>query len=113
MFLIFESAVLLSAVSRICVWRSVLQIAYCRGECSEAKYHVEQLSKIKECIVLLFCCAVVATLYMATIRVCLHDVSLMLERVEGAHGGEGGAPGQHTWHTQCSFLINRNTYSFT
>jgi hypothetical protein len=56
----------------------------------------------------LFCCAVVATLYMATIRVCLHDVSLMLERVEGAYGGEGGAPGQHTWHTQCSFLINRN-----
>jgi cytochrome b len=46
---------------------------------------------------------------MATIRVYLHDVSLMLVRVEGAHGGEGGAPGQHTWHTQCPFLINRNT----
>jgi hypothetical protein len=66
-----------------------------------------------KCILLLFCCAVVAALYMATIRVCLHDVYLMLERVESAHGGEGGAPGQHTWHTQCSFLINRNTYVAT
>jgi hypothetical protein len=45
---------------------------------------------------------------MATVRVYLHDVSLMLVRVEGAHGGEGGAPGQYTWHTQCPFLINRN-----
>jgi hypothetical protein len=53
-------------------------------------------------------CSVVVALYMATIRVYLHDVSLMLVRVEGAHGGEGGAPGQHTWHTQCPFLINRN-----
>jgi hypothetical protein len=52
-----------------------------------------------KCIVLLFCCAVVVALYMATIRVYLHDVSLMLVRVEGAHGGEGGASGQHTWHT--------------
>jgi hypothetical protein len=65
----------------------------CRGVCSEVKDHVEQLSKMKECIVLLCCCAVVATLYMATIRVCLHDVSLMLVRVEGAHKGEGGALG--------------------
>jgi hypothetical protein len=51
---------------------------------------------------------VVVAICMATIRVYLHDVSLMLVRVEGAHGGEGGAPGQHTWHTQCPFLINRN-----
>jgi hypothetical protein len=29
----------------------------------------------------------------------LHDVSLMLVKVEGAHGGEGGAPGQLTWRT--------------
>jgi hypothetical protein len=35
----------------------------------------------------------------------------MLVRVEGAHGGEGGAPGQHTWHTQCPFLINCNSVS--
>jgi hypothetical protein len=48
---------------------------------------------------------------MATIRVYLHEVSLMLVRVEGAHGGEGGAPGQHTWHTQRPFLINRNNWS--
>jgi hypothetical protein len=44
-----------------------------------------------KCIVLFFCCAVVVALYMATIRVCLHDVSLMLVKVEGAYGGEGGA----------------------
>jgi hypothetical protein len=56
-----------------------------------------------------FCCVVVVAIYMATIRVYLHDVSLMLVRVEGAYGGEGGAPGQHTWHTQCPFLMNRNT----
>jgi hypothetical protein len=48
---------------------------------------------------------------MATIRVYLHDVSLMLVRVEVAHGGEGGAPGQHTWHTQCPFLINCNSFA--
>jgi hypothetical protein len=52
-----------------------------------------------KCIVLFFCCAVVVALYMATIRVYLHDVFLMLVKVEGAHGGEGGAPGQPTWHT--------------
>ena len=62
-----------------------------------------------KCIVLLCCCAVVATFCMAIIRVYLHDVSLMLVTVEGAHGGEGGAPGQHTWYTQCPFLINRHT----
>jgi hypothetical protein len=49
--------------------------------------------------VVLCCCPVVLTLYMATIGVYLHDVFLMLVRVEGAHGGEGGALGQHTWHT--------------
>jgi hypothetical protein len=36
----------------------------------------------------------VVTLYMATIRVYLHDVFLMLVRVEGDRGGEGGAIGQ-------------------
>jgi hypothetical protein len=41
----------------------------------------------------------VVAIYMATIRVYLHDVSLMLVKVEGPHGGEGGALGQHTWHT--------------
>jgi hypothetical protein len=51
------------------------------------------------CIVLFFCCAVVVALYMTTIRVYLHDVSLMLVKVEGAHGGEVGAPRQPTWHT--------------
>jgi hypothetical protein len=50
------------------------------------------------CSVLFCCCAVVVTLYMATIRVYLHDVSLMLVRVEGAHRGVGGAPGQHVAH---------------
>jgi hypothetical protein len=49
--------------------------------------------------VVLCCCPVVVTLYMATIRVYLHEVSLMLVRVEGAHGGEGGALGQRTWST--------------
>ena len=52
-----------------------------------------------KCISLLCCCAVVVPLYMAIIRVYLHGVSLMLVRVEGAHGGEGGAPGQPTWRT--------------
>jgi hypothetical protein len=46
------------------------------------------------CFVVLF--SVVVALYMATVRVYLHDVSLMLVGEEGAHGGEGGAPGQHT-----------------
>jgi hypothetical protein len=41
-------------------------------------------------------CSVVVVLYMATVRVYLHDVPLMLVGEEGAHGGEGGAPGQHT-----------------
>jgi hypothetical protein len=43
--------------------------------------------------------AVVVALYMATIRVYLHNVSLMYLCVESAHGVEGGAAGQHTWHT--------------
>jgi hypothetical protein len=50
-------------------WSDIL----CCGECSEAKDHVEQLSKSKECMVL--CC--VATTLVATALVCLHDVSLM------------------------------------
>jgi hypothetical protein len=42
------------------IW-NILKQSYdwCRGGCSEAKDHVEQLSKIKECIlvfVLLWCC---------------------------------------------------------
>jgi hypothetical protein len=53
----------------------------------------------KSVFLCLFCCGVVVAIYMATIRVYLHDVSLMLVKVEGAHGGEGGALGQHTWHT--------------
>jgi hypothetical protein len=73
--------------------------ASCRGECSEAKDHVEQLSNVKECIVLFCCSAVVATFCRAATRVCLHDVSLMYLCVESAHGVEGGAAGQHTWHT--------------
>jgi hypothetical protein len=61
-----------------------------------------------KCIILLCCSAVVTTFYRVTDRVYLHDVFMMLVRVEGAHEGEGGAPGQHTWHTRCPFLINRN-----
>jgi hypothetical protein len=49
-----------------------------------------------KCIVLLFYCAVVVALYIATIRVYLHNVSLMLVRVEGAYRGKEGALGQHT-----------------
>jgi hypothetical protein len=52
-----------------------------------------------KCIVVLFCCAVVVALYIATIRVYLHNVSLMLVKVEGAYRGEGGALGQPTWRT--------------
>jgi hypothetical protein len=51
--------------------------------------------------------AVVATFCMAATRVCLHDVSLMYLCVESAHGVEGGAAGQHTWHTCCPYPINR------
>jgi hypothetical protein len=54
---------------------------------------------LKSVFLYLFCCGVVVAIYIATIRVYLHDVSLMLVKVEGAHGGEGGALGQHTWHT--------------
>jgi hypothetical protein len=78
---------------------------YC-GECSEANIMWSSSAKVN--CVLLFCSVVVIAIYMATIRVYLHDVSLMLVRVEGAHGGEGGALGQHTWYTQCPFRINRN-----
>jgi hypothetical protein len=46
-----------------------------------------------------FCYAVVATFCMAVTRVCLHDVSLMYLCVESVHRVEGGAAGQHTWHT--------------
>jgi hypothetical protein len=37
--------------------------------------------------------------FVGSDKVCSHDLSLMLVRVEGAHGGEGGALGQHTCHT--------------
>jgi hypothetical protein len=62
---------------------------------------IAQGSELKsmKCIVLFCCSAVVATFCRAATRVCLHDVFLMLVRVEGAHRGEGGAPGQRTWHT--------------
>jgi hypothetical protein len=45
------------------------------------------------------CYAVVATFCMAATTVYLHDVCLMCLCVESAHGVEGGAAGQHTWHT--------------
>jgi hypothetical protein len=48
------------------------------------------------CSVLLCCCG---RLIYGHNQVYLHDVSLMLVKVEGAHGGEGGEPGQPTWHT--------------
>jgi hypothetical protein len=51
------------------------------------------------CRVQLSCSVVVAISLVATDMVCLHDVSLMYNCVESAHGVEGGAPGQHTWHT--------------
>jgi hypothetical protein len=42
-------------------------------------------------VVLLCYYAIVVTLYIAVIRVYLHNVSLMLVRVEGAYRGKGGA----------------------
>jgi hypothetical protein len=69
-------------------------------------------SKVWRVLLLLCCCPVVVTLYMATITVYLHDVSLMLVRVEGAHGGQGRAPEPHTWHTWCPYLINRNRKAY-
>jgi hypothetical protein len=74
----------------------------CYGECSEAKDQVEQLSNVKECIlvsVLLWCSAVVAISLVAIDTICLHDVSLMYTCVESAYGVEGGALGQRTWYT--------------
>jgi hypothetical protein len=73
-------------------------VSYCCWVCSEAKDHVEQLSRDKECIVvsILLLCPVSL---LATDMACLHDVSLIYTCVESAHGVEGGAPGQHTWHT--------------
>jgi hypothetical protein len=48
------------------------------------KTYMEQLSRSKECIVAsILCCAVVATFWMVTSRVCLHDVCLMRRRGEG------------------------------
>jgi hypothetical protein len=68
-----------------------------------SKYHVEQLRKGKECIivmsVLLLCCVVVATSCVAIGMIRLHDVSLMYIYVESAYGVVGGATGQRTWHT--------------
>jgi hypothetical protein len=49
------------------------------------------------CIVL-STAAVIAS-YRAIMMVCLHDVYLMYTCLESAHGVEGGAPGQRTWHT--------------
>jgi hypothetical protein len=54
---------------------------------------------LKSVFLYLFCYSVVVAIYIATIRVYLHNVSLMLVRVEGAYRGEGGALRQHTWHT--------------
>jgi hypothetical protein len=47
----------------------------------------------------LFCCVVVAISCVAIVMICLHGVYLMYICVESAHGVEGGAPGQRTWHT--------------
>jgi hypothetical protein len=55
------------------------------------------MSVVLCCVVL--CCVVVATSCVAIGMICLHDVSLMYVCVESAHGVEGGAPGQRTWHT--------------
>jgi hypothetical protein len=57
------------------------------------------------CSVLVLCC--VAIKLVATALVCLHDVSLMYLCMESAHGVEGGALGQRTWHTWCPHFINR------
>jgi hypothetical protein len=59
---------------------------------------VNQKYEVYCSVVVLLCSAVVATLYMAATRVCLHDVSLMLVMEEGAHGVEGGALGRHVTH---------------
>jgi hypothetical protein len=64
---------------------------------------VDQISEGKECSVVLsvlfLCFVVVAILPVATDMICLHDVSQIFTRVGSVHRGEGGAPGQHTWHT--------------
>jgi hypothetical protein len=44
----------------------------------------------------LFYYSVVVAIYIATIRVYLQDVSLMLVKVEGAYRGKRGALGQYT-----------------
>jgi hypothetical protein len=46
-----------------------------------------------------YCCGDRLLQGRAIIKVCLHDVSLMYTCLESAHGVEGGAPGQRTWHT--------------
>jgi hypothetical protein len=86
------------------------QVLCCRGVCSEVNIKWSSSAKI---LSVLFCCRSIVVLvlyvlllscrghliYMATIRIYLHDVFLMLVRVEGAHGGEGGALGQRMWRT--------------
>jgi hypothetical protein len=85
--------------------------ASCCGECSEANIMWSSSAKVNcvlfFCSVVLLCC--VATKLVATALVCFHDVSLMYLCVESAHGVEGGALGQRTWHTWCPHLINRYT----
>jgi hypothetical protein len=59
------------------------------------------------CSVVVLCSVLVAISLVATDMICFHDVSLMYTCVESAHGVEGGALGQRTWHTRCPYLINR------
>jgi hypothetical protein len=66
---------------------------FCCGVCSEAKDHVEQLSKIKSVLLCLFCVPLPwLSSLVATDVVCLHDVSLMYTCVESTHDVEGVAP---------------------
>jgi hypothetical protein len=81
-----------------CLLAKTLQLLsqheYCCGVCSEAKDHVEQLSKIKSVLSCLFCVLLSwLSSIVATDIVCLHDVSLMytLWKVL-VKWKEGGAP---------------------
>jgi hypothetical protein len=74
---------------------------------SKGKCRRQWIKSMKCIVASVLWSVVVVTLCRVTDKVCFHDISLILVRVEGAHGGEGGAPEHHTWHTWCPHLTNR------
>jgi hypothetical protein len=78
--------------------------------CSEAKDHIEQLSKDKECIVVRSVVCVVAIFCIAATRVCLHDVSMVLMRSRRCSSSRGRSTRlTHVTHVTFSTLLFHRT----